>query len=247
MMNEQTIYHRLNEGKSWLIRVEYAVVFQYPFRMAREKQTGEWLGFWWIRQGSAQCRLGNESIRLKRGDAIFFTQELSLSGTHAADDPVDLIAARFSFVNEQGETFRPPADAVPGGYYPYRAERDFEAPVLALLKIWRASGTRDPLYMHALALQIMAMAWSFPQPHSLYGRYRAQMEKAVELIHERFGRQVAMEELAEEVQMHPAYFVKQFKRSIGVAPKKYITEVRIRSAQRLLIESELSVGEIAEQ
>jgi len=56
---------------------------------------------------------------------------------------------------------------------------------------------------------------------------------------------VSLEALADIVYLHPSYFVSKFKQVFGISPMKYYNDLRIRSAVRLLVNSELSLKEIA--
>jgi AraC-like DNA-binding protein len=59
------------------------------------------------------------------------------------------------------------------------------------------------------------------------------------------SRQVDMDELARKADLSPATFRRHWMRIVGMPPGRYLTEIRIRSACRLLAETPLPVGQIA--
>jgi len=63
-------------------------------------------------------------------------------------------------------------------------------------------------------------------------------------IHQRAGEPVTLEELAILANMGPASFSRFFKRATGRTFKRYLNEVRIETACRLLIRTKMSVAEI---
>ena len=53
------------------------------------------------------------------------------------------------------------------------------------------------------------------------------------------------DELAREMGCSPATFRRRWLRYVGVPPRRYVVDLRIRQACRMLVETELSVAEIA--
>ena len=52
-------------------------------------------------------------------------------------------------------------------------------------------------------------------------------------------------DMAEEVQLNPQYLSKLFKKVTGIPPKQYLLQLKIQTAQSLLIRTNLSIKEIA--
>lgn len=55
----------------------------------------------------------------------------------------------------------------------------------------------------------------------------------------------SVESLAERAMMSPRSFYRHFKQSVGLSPSRYVTEVRVDAAKRLLEESPLQIKSIA--
>lgn len=66
-------------------------------------------------------------------------------------------------------------------------------------------------------------------------------------IGEHLGEELSRTELAEMVCLSPDYLTKMFRQEKGVSLSEYITLQRMKEAQRLLLKTDLSVGDIAWQ
>jgi AraC-like DNA-binding protein len=58
--------------------------------------------------------------------------------------------------------------------------------------------------------------------------------------------QMSIEELASQIHIHPNYFLKLFKSSIGISPIVYINKKRMEKAQHLLLATDHSLSSIAD-
>ncbi len=59
------------------------------------------------------------------------------------------------------------------------------------------------------------------------------------------SRAITLAEMAEVAGLSPSSFIRNFKRSTGVTPHRFVVEQRIRAAQDMLASSGLSIAEIA--
>ncbi len=71
------------------------------------------------------------------------------------------------------------------------------------------------------------------------------IQKAARYIVENYRRDVGLTEVAEYVNMSSTYFSKKFKEVTGFGFKEYLLNLRIKRASELLLETRLSVTEIA--
>ncbi len=72
------------------------------------------------------------------------------------------------------------------------------------------------------------------------------LERALAFIHVRHSSKISLDELSREAGLSCSYFCMLFKRHTGQTPLRYINELRLREAKRLMAESELSLTEIAD-
>lgn len=78
--------------------------------------------------------------------------------------------------------------------------------------------------------------------------YRRQLvERALTYINEHFSRSLSLEEMAAQVHLHPVYFAQVFKDEVGLPPRQCLLKIRLNHARKLLVESDMPIGEIAYQ
>lgn len=68
--------------------------------------------------------------------------------------------------------------------------------------------------------------------------------RAQEYIRRNFRRDLALEEVAQSVGISPYYFSKLFKEETKINFTEYLTEIRIETAKRLLLNHELSIKQV---
>jgi AraC-like DNA-binding protein/ligand-binding sensor protein len=71
------------------------------------------------------------------------------------------------------------------------------------------------------------------------------IKKAMAYISLNFQYNITLEEVANQVNLHPSYFSTIFKQSIGSSFKEYINMVRIEESKRLLMNTDFSIIDIA--
>ncbi|MFA7344334.1 MAG: AraC family transcriptional regulator [Terrimicrobiaceae bacterium] len=66
-------------------------------------------------------------------------------------------------------------------------------------------------------------------------------------IENQLDTKLSMRELARRAGMSPASFNRTFKSHLGTSPARYVSEMRVREAARLMLQSEGTIDEIAEK
>lgn len=131
-----------------------------------------------------------------------------------------------------------------------------EDPVLAaiaraLLPAIDRPGEVSGLFVDSLANAILlhlAQRYGDLRPEILWrgGLARWQQRRAEELLSD-VGADASLEHLSSECGLSRGYFAKAFKTTYGITPHKWLSKARIERAKSLLLESELSVVDIAMQ
>lgn len=83
------------------------------------------------------------------------------------------------------------------------------------------------------------------EPESSVSASDRPILNAARYITEHYGEELTLEGLAKQFAMSPGHFSKKFKNTTGFGLSKYITQVRIMNAEKLLLHTRLSVTEIA--
>jgi AraC family transcriptional regulator len=72
-----------------------------------------------------------------------------------------------------------------------------------------------------------------------------QLQRCQQYIEANIADNITINVLARTAGLSPYYFIRAFKRSTGLTPHQSVLEARVRNAQALLMNSTLSIGEIA--
>ena len=76
-------------------------------------------------------------------------------------------------------------------------------------------------------------------------RYQEEMESCVRFFNESFSQNICIEEYAKNQHMSVCWFIRCFKRYMGVTPMQYLTSIRIGKAKELLKNTNYSIQEIS--
>jgi AraC-like DNA-binding protein len=75
--------------------------------------------------------------------------------------------------------------------------------------------------------------------------YEAQMDKALEYIHNNYSYEIAVTDIANYLCIDRSYLYKIFMKHINVSPQQYLINYRLSISQKLLKDTSLSITEIA--
>ncbi|MBC8123766.1 MAG: helix-turn-helix transcriptional regulator [Gemmatimonadaceae bacterium] len=109
----------------------------------------------------------------------------------------------------------------------------------------------EPLYAETLSL---AFTLHLLANHGRPGRgplvprgklTAAQLRSVSELAHDRLADEVSLEQLAGAAHLSAFHFARLFKRTVGIAPHRYVLNLRLERAQRLLREAKLTPAQVA--
>jgi AraC family transcriptional regulator len=78
------------------------------------------------------------------------------------------------------------------------------------------------------------------------GGLTQQAERRVrDYLDENFTRKISVSELAAIAGLSPGHFIQAFTRTFGRAPHRYLVELRLEHAERLLVKGEMPIAEVA--
>ncbi|SDO23521.1 response regulator transcription factor [Alkalicoccus daliensis] len=73
------------------------------------------------------------------------------------------------------------------------------------------------------------------------------LQEAAQFIEEHLGEKFSLKDVAAHVHLNPSYFSVLFKEQMGITFSEFLTRKRLQQAKRILLTSDLPVGEIAER
>lgn len=77
--------------------------------------------------------------------------------------------------------------------------------------------------------------------------YDESIQLAMDYINDNYNNPITLNEMADYLHLNASYFSKKFKQVNGFGFKEYLNTVRINTSEKLLLETKLSMTEIAEQ
>jgi AraC family transcriptional regulator len=72
-----------------------------------------------------------------------------------------------------------------------------------------------------------------------------RLRRAIEFMHDNYSRELDLEEIASAAYLSEFHFARMFKQIAGVTPHSYLANLRLEKARKLLLETTLSISEIA--
>ena len=100
--------------------------------------------------------------------------------------------------------------------------------------------------LHELFCALIADSIKTEQEKSR-GRYSEYVERAVELIRQKFSQVITMDDIISGIPVSKFHFIRVFRRIMGTTPYNYLTNYRINSAKFLLRTTDMPVSEIADK
>lgn len=82
------------------------------------------------------------------------------------------------------------------------------------------------------------------QSNNKIKRYRFEVEKAIEYMHQNIHEKIRLSDIACDVGMSSSQLSKIFKEEVGVSPMRYLNEIRLERGRRMLLMRQVNVTEI---
>ncbi|HYO45081.1 MAG TPA: AraC family transcriptional regulator [Gemmatimonadota bacterium] len=109
----------------------------------------------------------------------------------------------------------------------------------------RSPDAVTPIAIEALVLEMLALAARLEAGDGLNGRPPAWLERAQDLVHDRFQEKLRLQDVATAVDVHPSHLAKTFRNHFHVSLGTYIRRLRIEWATRQVAETGEPLSAIA--
>ena len=113
-----------------------------------------------------------------------------------------------------------------------------------LEELYRLTETRTE-YFRCKQIELIYKFFSILLENSDKKSYYDIAHSAQKIIDHNFDREITIQQIADTLRGNPAYLTRKFTQKYGISPKEYLLEKRIAYAKRLLVQTNVSVKEIA--
>ncbi|MGO4537802.1 helix-turn-helix domain-containing protein [Paenibacillus sp. 2TAB19] len=199
----------------------------------------------YIVRGKAVFRFGEEEIEVGGGHMVFYAPGEPQNYCYYAEETTEVYWIHFSghAVHDYLEQFGLLGEPI--------HDIGMMDEIVALYnKIIYELNTNKPLSGHvttAYLLELLALLGRKLQHAEEHhkGRQHADITMIIGVMHERYSEQLVIADLARQISLSPFRFIHKFKAVTGSTPLKYVTDIRMNEAKKLLSESSLHVREVA--
>ncbi len=205
-----------------------------------------------IKKGRMRCSIDQADFIGSDGD-LYFVQPGQLHSEEILGEHLDIFTLRFDLLDETGGSREFLADCPPERQHLSNAER-WSAHLFEqiLHLIWKDKpGTESKI--EALILEIMSRIRRYcqidrpaPEAEKASGKGAILAERAAGYIERNLQRKVSVSEVAEHCCVSPCHLTHVFRSVLGVPPMRYIQQMRVDRAKKLLADESLYVYEIAQ-
>lgn len=210
--------------------------------------------YWWAGRGERQLPGG--TVAIGAGDCHWARPGWTYACRQVPDDPLGVIAVHFDLVGEKGMVIVPDELPLPPEQLQVR-NRDLVEAVMQhvgdVVMTLRGGGRVEAAELDAVAAMfkglLMRLDHDTPKEsdNKAEDRQREQFKTITAYIHEHAAQVQSVSQLAERFGYSRSHFCRLFTREVGVNPQSYIINARVALAAELLMQSWLSITEIAAQ
>ena len=188
-----------------------------------------------LTSGTARIRLLDRDVELVPG-RVYFIPAYSVANSHI-DGKMEKYFIHFQLDSTFFEMYRYLTDG-----FSVSATAESEYLFKTVLDHYRDGSYAARLRVQGAMNLIMA---DFAREMSLESGVITKFEHVLQYINDHFTENIPISYLAELMGISKMYFSNYFKRVFNVSPKQYILGKRLTEGQRLLLETNMSVKEIA--
>lgn len=199
-----------------------------------------------VTSGSITYTIDGQPLFLRKGDALFAPRGAIRSAENSGLESPEIYVAHFR--SEPGETVlpllqerRPLHLHIQPFHYDYFKQR-----FSRLTQSWLRKTAYSSIVCHSVLLEMLAIINEEAASRYLPGKPYSIVMQLQDYIVNHYRNPISITELAAFVDRTPNYVSTVFKQITGQTITAYTQQIRISAARDLLINSQMTVGEIAD-
>jgi AraC-like DNA-binding protein len=194
-------------------------------------------------KGKARFTVCNQDYELKNGTILHAGSGMDLSKEVIGDENWEFILLHYRVLHEEKQK-----DSLLNMHYTIKIFPDQNLEIMkiieSIMSLQKEFGTKHILSTKILLYELISEIFTFSEVRQNL-EPKDRIEEVLGYIHEHLDENLSVAEIAENFQWSAKQFHYSFQKRLGVPPKKYIMDTQIKRAKELLLESELTIVEIA--
>lgn len=194
-----------------------------------------------VQEGECSITIQHKTYTAKSGDVVLIDCYKPHSYTTTA-------GWKALWLHFDGPLARIQCEHLLQSFGPVITPRNYEGLEHTMKKILNTFRTKSIVHSSSMSKYITSMMNELFLSGSkkvIKSRSSLKLEKTIAYINEHYSEQICLEDLANQSSLSPYYFTRIFTKETGLTPYQYIISTRVNSAKFLLMNSTLSIKEIA--
>lgn len=197
-----------------------------------------------VMHGKVNYRVEGELVQLEKGDFLYIRQGVIRSGTNAPDGPHVKYSSHFRLSdghNVKALTDLEPYRKVKVQQFDYVKQR-----FSALAQHWFGQREHADIICTGIATELLGYFMQETSEERFAFAKLRLMREVQDYISIHYRDRIRIEELSRLVDRAPNYVTQSFKEVTGMTPITYLHHIRVHSARDLILNTRMTIGEIAE-
>ncbi|MNQ85093.1 Bifunctional transcriptional activator/DNA repair enzyme AdaA [compost metagenome] len=197
-----------------------------------------------VTHGQVNYRLDGEQINLEKGDFLYIRQGVMRSGTNASAGAHVKYSSHFHVVGEpllKTLTDVGPYRKVKAHQFDYVKQR-----FSTLAQHWVGQRQHADIICTGIATELLGyFVQETSKERFAFAKLRL-MREVQDYISNHYRELIRIEDLSRLVDRAPNYVTQSFKEVTGMTPITYLHHIRVHTARDLILNTRMTIGEIAE-
>ncbi|MDR6550175.1 AraC family transcriptional regulator [Paenibacillus qinlingensis] len=197
-----------------------------------------------VTHGSVNYMVDGEPIFLEKGDLLFIQEGVMRSGTNGPDGPHVKYSSHFhinSSTDSKALTNLKPYQKVKVQRFDYVKQR-----FSALAQQWFGQREYTDIICTGIATELLGYFLQETSVERFAFAKQRLMREVQDYISIHYRERIRIEDLSRLVDRAPNYVTQTFKEVTGMTPITFLHQIRVHSARDLILNTRMTIGEIAE-
>ena len=197
-----------------------------------------------ITGGKGTLHIGNQTFQLERGDIFYIPDDETAYYIASQTHPWQYSWCAFLGRRSKGFQYQF-MTAASEKYVLRNMNTDEYARIIKKAATLKETNASNYFYANSVLLEIFSLLTKQVGDHIAVPRVPTMAERIKYHIDLKYAEKLQIQELAEQMGIHPNYLSQIFHDSFGISPKKYLMGLKMSKAVNLLTTTEMSIYSVS--